>query len=340
MRFALDAEQREFGRVLDRMLGAADTPAAVRAWAGGDHGPGRVLWERLADAGVFGLAVAEKWGGAGLLPVETAVAFTELGRHCVPGPVVETVAGAVLLGRLAERGEPGPAERWLPAVAAGRARLSLALPVAGPYALDADVADAVLAVTGTELRLAPGCGSVRRSLDPARRPARPRAGGPVLARGRAVREAAAEAARWAAFATAAQALGAGRALLARSVEHARRRVQFGVPIGTFQAVKHRLADTLVALEFAEPLLHGAAVELGAGGAGTGVAAAKLACCEAAYAAGRTALQVHGALGYTAEYDLSLWLGKARALRSAWGGPEECRRRILDQEEHRPRLFHE
>ncbi|MEC4020731.1 acyl-CoA dehydrogenase family protein, partial [Streptomyces sp. H27-D2] len=77
-------------------------------------------------------------------------------------------------------------------------------------------------------------------------------------------------------------------------------------------------------------LHGAAVALASGtpGAAAEVAAAKVAAGEAAYAASRTALQLHGAIGYTAEYDLSLWIGKARALRSAWGTPSACRARVL------------
>ncbi len=146
-----------------------------------------------------------------------------------------------------------------------------------------------------------------------------------------MRAAAEHAADWAAFATAAQALGTGLALLERTVAYVKERTQFGVSIGSFQAVKHRLADTLVGLEFARPLVFGAAVALASGvaGAGAEIAAAKVAAGEAAYAAARTALQLHGAIGYTAELDLSLWIGKARALRSAWGTPAECRARALD-----------
>ncbi|MFC5144367.1 acyl-CoA dehydrogenase family protein [Streptomyces aureoversilis] len=336
MRFSLDGEQREFGRTLGRMLGAADTPAAVRAWARGDHGPGLAVWERLARAGVFGLAVPEAFGGAGPLPVEAAVAFTELGRHAVPGPVVETAAVSVLLARLAEAGRPVLAEAWLPRVCDGGARVTAALPGApggSPYALDADVCDGVFVAPGgpDDLLLATGHGPVQPSLDPARRLALPRCGAEPVAAGRAVREAARLAADWAAFATAAQVLGVGLALLERTVGYVRQRKQFGVPVGAFQAVKHRLADVRVGLEFAGPLVYGAAVALAAEapGAGAEVAAAKAAASDAAYGAARAALQLHGAIGYTAEYDLSLWLGKARALRSAWGSPAACRARTLD-----------
>lgn len=132
------------------------------------------------------------------------------------------------------------------------------------------------------------------------------------------------AARWARLLTAAQCLGVGEALLARTVEYAKQRTQFGAPIGSFQAVKHRLADTLLGLEFARPLLWAAALSTAPGD----VAAAKLTAGEAAYAAARTALQLHGAVGYTEELDLSLWLRKARPLRDAWGTPAACRAAVL------------
>ncbi len=324
MRFLLDAEQREFARSLNAMLAASDTVAAARAWGAGDLGPGRALWARLADMGVFALPVPQAHDGVGPLPIETAVAFLELGRHAVPGPAVETVAAAALLTRLGEHGEPGPAERFLPALASGALNATLTLPEGSPYALDAEAAGVILAVAGDELWLAPGHARVRQSLDPARRLAAPLPGGELLAHGAAVAAAARHATQWAALATAAQALGVGLALLDRTVAHVKQRMQFGTPIGAFQAVKHRLADVLVRLEFVRPLVLGAASTM----APADVAAAKVAAGDAAYGAARAALQLHGAIGYTAEFDLSLWLTKARALRGAWGGPEVWRRQVL------------
>ncbi|MFE2443789.1 acyl-CoA dehydrogenase family protein [Streptomyces melanosporofaciens] len=336
MRFMLDQAQTDFARTVDRMLGAADTPHAVRAWARGERAPGRAVWGRLAEAGVTGLAVPEAYEGVGPLPVELGVAYVAAGRHAVPGPLAETAAAAVLLAALAEGGTARTvraAEYWLPRIADGRALVTLAAADGGPYALDADAADAVLAVGGEELWLAPGHGPVQPSFDPARRLSRPLPGGEPLARGPAVAAAAARAADWAAFATAALALGTGLALVERTAAYAGQRTQFGRPIGSFQAVKHRLADALIGLEFARPLLYGAAVALASAARPAGevraeVAAAKVAAGEAAYTAARTALQVHGALGYTDEYDLSLWIRKARALRSAWGSPSICRARVL------------
>ncbi|MFJ3901935.1 acyl-CoA dehydrogenase family protein [Streptomyces sp. NPDC090025] len=325
MRFLPTDEQRDFARSLDAMLTAADTPAVVRAWAAGDRGPGLAVWERLGAAGVFGLAASEAYEGMGPLPVELAHVFVELGRHAVPGPLVETVAATVLLAELAERGEPGPAKRLLPSLVEGRTVATLVLDEVSPYALDPDAAGAVLVVTGEELRLAAGHGALRISADPVRRLGRPAPGGELLAAGPAVAAAADRARAWALLATAGQSLGVGRALLDRTVAYARQRTQFGTPIGAFQAVKHRLADTLIALEFAAPLLFGAAVTFESGD----LAAAKVTAGEAARTAAATALQLHGAVGYTEELDLSLWLRKARPLRDAWGTPAWCRARVLD-----------
>lgn len=339
MRFLLDAEQRAFADSLDARLKAADTPSVVREWSRGAHDRGRALWRGLAEAGVFALAVPEEYGGFGPRPVELAVAFVELGRHAVPGPLVETVASAALLTRLGGTGpagrDLGPAGRLLSGFASGEITAALATADGGRL-LDADMADVRLVVShrstdrpAPELRLAPApVTSPRPSLDPARRLFRPPSGGELLATGPEVTAAAAHALSWARLATAAQALGTGLALLERTVAYVVQRTQFGVPVGTFQAVKHRLADAKIALEFARPLLFGAALTLDA----ADVAAAKVTACEAAYETARTALQLHGAIGYTAEYDLSLWLTKARALLTAWGTPGECRTRVLEDDD--------
>ncbi|MEV7524489.1 acyl-CoA dehydrogenase family protein [Streptomyces sp. NPDC091371] len=323
MRFLLTDEQSDFARTLRSLLGAADVPAAVRAWAAGDLNPGRAVWARLADTGLFALAVPEEYDGAGLLPLELALGFVELGRAGVPGPVVESAAVSVLLSEL---GDEALAKRFLPALAAGEASATLTLPGGSPYALDADAATYCFTVSAAgELRLTHGIAAERQaSLDPARRLSRLPAAGALIATGPAVSAAAETAGRWARLLTAAQCLGTGEALLARTVEYAKQRTQFGTPIGSFQAVKHRLADTLLGLEFARPLLWAAALSLSP----ADVAAAKLTAGEAAYAAAMSALQLHGAVGYTEELDLSLWLRKARPLRDAWGTPSACRAEVL------------
>ena len=314
MRFLLDPEQRAFADSLNAMLTAADTSSVVRSWSRGEPASGRALWRRVAGAGVFALAVPEAYEGLGPRPVELAVAFVELGRHAVPGPLVETVMAAALLS------EPALAKRLLPALAAGGA-MATAAP-AGSYALDGDVATIRLSWDADGLRLVPGHdGPVRASLDPARRLTRLLPAGELLTPEPPL----AHALIWARLATAAQALGVGLALLDRTVTYVRQRTQFGVPVGSFQAVKHQLADAKIALEFARPLVFGAALTMDP----ADVAAAKVTACEAAYRTARTALQLHGAIGYTAEYDLSLWLTKARALRASWGDPGECRATVLE-----------
>jgi alkylation response protein AidB-like acyl-CoA dehydrogenase len=327
VRFVLDAEQRLFADTLDTLLAGAGTARAVRAWANGDTKPGRALWSSLAGAGVFALAVPEAHGGAGPLPVELVVAAEQLGRHAVPGPVVETLAAAELLGRL---GDDALAAAWLPRIAAGDALVSLALPPAVPYALDGDVADLVLTAGDSAVREATvsAGGAVPAGLDPARR-LPPVVPGSVLASGTAAREAAAAAYDLGALLCAAQQWGLGRALLDVSVEYAGTRRQFGRPIGEFQAVKHHLANVLVELEFTRPLLYGAAVAYRTPDFPRDVSAAKAAASAASHLAARVALQVHGAIGYTDEYDPSLWIRKARALYSAWGSPAEHRARVVD-----------
>ncbi|MDN0194839.1 acyl-CoA dehydrogenase family protein [Streptomyces sp. S.PNR 29] len=329
MRFLLDAEQRAFAASLDAMLTAAGTPSVVREWSRGDHASGRALWSRIAEAGVFALAVPEEYAGLGPRPVELVVAFFELGRHVVPGPLVETVAAAALLSG------SGAAGRLLPPLASGEAMATVAWQ--SGYALDGDAATTRLVPAPDGLRLAPGHGPVHPSLDPARRltpltpggetlPWRPAGEHPCTTDGTAPpsEPPLERALTWARLATAAQALGVGLALLDRTVAYVGQRTQFGAPIGSFQAVKHRLADAKIALEFARPLVLGAALTLHP----ADVAAAKVTACEAAYTTARTALQLHGAIGYTAECDLSLWLTKARALRTAWGSPGDCRAAVL------------
>ncbi|SKV66476.1 Probable acyl-CoA dehydrogenase FadE [Mycobacteroides abscessus subsp. massiliense] len=115
------------------------------------------------------------------------------------------------------------------------------------------------------------------------------------------------------------------------MEYAKQRSQFGRPIGSYQAVKHKLADVHIALELARPLVYGAALALAdeSPTAARDVSAAKVAAGKAAYLAARSSLQTHGAIGFTAEYDLSLWILKVRALTAAWGTPEWHRARVLE-----------
>jgi alkylation response protein AidB-like acyl-CoA dehydrogenase len=287
MRFTLSTEQRELAASVHALLSDAKVPAAARAWAAGDHAPGLEILGRLAKIGVGELAE---------YPVELAVVFEELGRHAMPGPLIESYAIAPTLGLTAELA-------------------TVAVPPQVPYALDADVATPFV-VTGDAVCHAE-VGAQLTSVDPARRLFEVRSGDWACS--------ASDVLDLGILCQAAQLVGLGRGLLEQASEYVTQRRQFGRAVGEFQAVKHHLADVLVALEFARPLVHAAAVT----GAARDVSAARVAAADAAYLAARAALQVHGAVGFTREHDLSLWLLKVRALRSAWGTQTWHRRRVLD-----------
>ena len=132
-----------------------------------------------------------------------------------------------------------------------------------------------------------------------------------------------------ALGTAAQLVGLARRMIDMTVEYAKERRQFGVPIGSFQAVKHHLADARIALEFARPLVYQAAWSLDEGepDAPVHVSMAKATAGDAALLAGRTALQCHGAIGYSYEHDLHLFMKRAWALAAAWGDAAWHRARV-------------
>lgn len=309
MRFDLDAQQRDFAASIDAALAAADVPAAVRAWAGGDTAPGRKVWAQLADLGVTALMVPERFDGIGAHPVDLVVALERLGRWCVPGPVAESIAVAPILLADDER---------CAALAAGELVATVALPPQVPRAVDADTAGLVLLAGDGRVSEA-RAGEQHESVDPIRRLF------DVIAAGRAWDADVARAYEFGALATAAQLVGASQALLDAAVEYAKQRAQFGRVIGSYQAIKHKLADVHIAVELARPLVYGAALSL----APRDVSAAKAAASEAALLAARAALQTHGAIGFTAEHDLSLWLLRVQALRPAWGDPAAHRRRVLE-----------
>ncbi|KRC65588.1 acyl-CoA dehydrogenase [Aeromicrobium sp. Root236] len=291
MKFTLTDEQAGFARSIDDLLSRADTVAANRAWAAGDHEPGLKLWSRLADLGVTSLATEAS-------PVEVCIAFEAIGRHAAPGPWIESAAYLPLA---------------LPGVDLTESRATVAM----PYAVDADIADSVYAVVDGQLHSAQATDS-SPGIDPSRRLFAVSAGDRV---DHGDLDAAFD---LAALATAAELLGAGERVLADSVAYVKQRTQFGRAIGSYQAIKHQLANVRIALDFARPLVFGAALEV----TPRSVSAAKLQAADAANLAARVGLQVHGAIGYTEEHDLSRWLLRTRALQSAWGTTAYHRERLL------------
>jgi alkylation response protein AidB-like acyl-CoA dehydrogenase len=313
--FEIDEQQRDFAASIDAALGSAGVPAAVRAWAAGDTGPGRKLWATLSDLGVTGLAVAEEFDGIGAHPVDLVVAAERLGYWGVPGPVTESIAVAPILLADDERSA---------GLASGELIATVALRPHAPRAVDADTAGLILVADDGDVSDGTA-GELHQSVDPARRLF------DVTPTGEPQKADTARAFEFGALVTAAQSIGAGQAMLDASVEYAKQRSQFGRVIGSYQAIKHKLADVYIAVELARPLVYAAALSLADGSPDTArdVSAAKAAASDAALLSARSSLQTHGAIGFTQEHDLSLLLLRVQALHSAWGDPTWHRRRVLE-----------
>lgn len=246
------------------------------------------------------VAVARAWADGDPKPgLELWGRLAELG---VASLADEPVFLALAFERLGFHAVPGPYVESIAYLARDEGIATVAVPPHVPYALDADVADV------------PHVGPMRVSVDRTRRLFEVEAPDPIdeTAFDRAV------------LAVSAQLLGAGERVLADSVTYVKQRKQFGREIGSYQAIKHALADVRIALDFARPLVYGAAL------GEVPVSAAKVAAGDAAYLASRTGLQVHGAIGYTQEFDLSVWITKIRALVTAWGTPAFHRARLLEE----------
>jgi alkylation response protein AidB-like acyl-CoA dehydrogenase len=332
MRFAFTEEQLLFRDSLRDVLQKECMPVQVRAAWSDETGRVPGLWRRLAELGVVGLTVPEPYGGLGMGELDLVLLLEESGRAAMPEPLVETTAVGVPL--LRDLPDTALSDRWLPGVAAGDVVLTVGLEPA-PFVIDAHVADllilqrgdALFAVTPERIGLEP-----QRSVDGSRRLFRvrwePRAPD-LVAEGRAARQAIDAAFDRGALAVSAQLLGLARQMIDLTVAYVKVREQFGKPIGSFQAVKHHLADALLRLEFAAPVVHRAAYSV-AGGASdrsVHVSMAKVYASEAAEMAARVALQCHGAIGYAFEHDLHLWMKRAWALSASWGDSGWHRARV-------------
>jgi alkylation response protein AidB-like acyl-CoA dehydrogenase len=297
VRFAFSDDQLAMRDAVRTFLENECPPKVVRdAWTNDTGRSG--LWSRLGEMGVLGVLAPEAQGGFGGDDLDLVLLLEETGRAALPEPIVEHAAVAVPLidgTRVA-------------AAAAG----DLTITVAPPSGLVPYGAEADLVLVGDQL-VEPASLSMKRheSVDGSRRlSAVPT---PPDSIDRSVSDRAA-------LGVAAQLLGLADRMLTMTVEYAKERHQFGVPIGSFQAVKHHLANVAIALEFARPLVYRAAwsVARGDDDRSQHVGMAKARASETALLAGRIALQVHGAIGYTTEYDLHLWLKRAWALAASWG----------------------
>jgi len=301
------------------------------------------LWRTLAgDLGLAGLLVPEDRGGVGAGAREAATVLEELGRFVAPVPFLTSavVATRVLLGT--------DDSTWLPRLAEGEITAALVVPWTAHPGSWTPVSGAVQPVAGAveaDVFLVPAQEdgdlvlraversdvSVERlsSLDMSRPLARvevPAGAGTVVASGEAARAAVDDALVWGAALLASEQLGLLQWCLTSTVEYGRTRVQFARPIGSFQAVKHRLADL-----YAEQVSAQAVARNGAACAVDGDEQARVAahvaqayCADAAVHAAEEALQLHGGIGMTWEHPIHLYLKRAKADQLALGTPERHR----------------
>lgn len=333
MRFAFTDDQKLFRDTLRALLEKECTADVVRrAWSRESDGRSASLWSKLAELGVVGFAVPEVHGGLGLSEIDFVLLLEESGRAALPEPIVETSAVGVPL--LVESASAELCAAWLPRVATGQARLAVGLADAA-FVADAHVADLLLlehddelhALPREQVKLVP-----EHSVDGARRLFRVTWSPSVASRvasGPAARAVLARAFDRGALAVSAMLLGLARHLIDVTVEYAKVRKQFGSAIGSFQAVKHHLADALVKLEFARPVVYRAAYSMSraTGDGPLHVSMAKAYASQAAHLAARAALQCHGAIGYSYEHDLHLWMKRVWALSAAWGDASWHRARV-------------
>lgn len=325
-------DQRAMAQAVRDSLAKECPPEFLRStW--GTQPPPR-LWRSLAELGLFGLVVNERFGGLGGDERDAVGVLAETGRAAVPGPVVETFAASHALQALEGS---ALAERWMPPIAAGEATVSLGLADA-PFVVSADQADLLVLQHGTELHAVPAAGvrtERQESIDGNRRlfsVAWEPGPSTLIARGPAAEVIIAGTRDRMLLGLSAQLTGLARQLLDLSVRHVSVREQFGRPLGTFQAVQHRLADVAVGIEFAVPVISRAACSLAADApsASRDVAMAKVFASEAAERAAYSALQVHGAIGYTREHDLHLYALRAWTLALAHGDARRHRSRVADE----------
>jgi alkylation response protein AidB-like acyl-CoA dehydrogenase len=348
-------ERTQLRGVLRGFFAATSSPEHLYKHMAAPRGFDEELWSRLAgEIGVQGLAIPEEYGGSGFSFTELAVALEEAGRALACGPLLST---AVLASFALQRsGDRTACQRYLPGIAAGTLTATvagfdghaeiIATPRSGGWAgtghadfvlhgADVDLI-VVVAQTGSGVRLfacETGAGGLtrrpRRVLDDTRPQAlvtlshtplipigAPGAGAAVVDQvldiGRA--------------ALAAEQVGGSAHALAATVSYVRQRRQFGRPIGSFQAVKHRLADLLVDLEAARSVAaYAAACVSGAPGElPVAARAAQIVCSETYRRAAAEYVQLHGGIGFTWEHPAHLYVRRARSAEVLFGTADENR----------------
>lgn len=344
MHFAFTDEQAMIAETAKAFFAEQATSERTRA-AMARTGVDDALWQAFAaELGLAGVAVPESEGGVGLGMVELAILAEEAGRHVAALPLLASIGLAVpailaggsaeqkarLLSRLAAGdlvasfAEAAPGTTWIDGALTGAA-------LHVPHGARADLFVVAVAESAVLVeRDAPGLTvTPLTSMDQTRPYARLDFGA-VSAEPLADPAAALVAARrTGALVIAADALGGAQACLDRTVAYAQERVQFGRPIGSFQAVKHRLADMMVAIEQARSAVYWAAcaIDEGSDEAGFAVHAAKAFACDTYSDAAGEMIQLHGGIGFTWEHDAHLYFKRARSNRGLLGTPDWHREQI-------------
>ena len=332
MYFALTDDQREFDAAVRGYLADRFDLDAVRGVVEAPDGDGHpdVLWKAAAEQGWLAVTVPEEHDGLGLGMVEAQVIARALGAGVAPGPWRGTVLAAEAI-RLAGSDEQKAA--WLPRLAGGDAVGAVTLRGAVPGTLPSveygAVADVLVAPSEDGLVLVTDVAATpRRSFDGTARVASVEAGAGEALPGADADVVAALAARGAVL-VAADLAGIAREALTRTVDYDRDRQQFGVPVGSFQAIKHALADLHVNVTLAEhaALYAAHAVQTGLEGAELAVAVAKAKAADVALAATAAMIQYHGGIGYTWEHEAHFFYKRAKRLAAQFGSADEHRARI-------------
>lgn len=330
MNFDFNDEQAAIRDAARGLLRKRSPAAAIHRAA--NHGLGEeedALWQEMRAMGWAGMGIPEALGGQDLGLVELCLVLEEQGATLSPTPLLPSACAARLL---LHGGTGDQREDWLPKLASGAARGAIGLISGelGDAALTAGVSGAdIAALAGdgggvlVDLREAPI--EAVETIDPLRSYGLTTAAGAPLAQG------AARGLDEAAICVSAELLGVARQCLETTVEYVKQRKQFGVPVGSFQAVSHRCAQMLYDVESARAAVFYAAwaADCEPQRLPEAAAIAKYVASTGAVAVAAAAIQAHGGVGFTWEGDLHWWFKRAQLDAQLLGGPAEHRRRIGD-----------
>ncbi len=308
------SEERELLRsTVAALVDKHAAPEAVRRAMESERGYDEALWKVLCEqVGAAALVVPEDLGGAGGELADAAVVLEELGKALVPTPLLGTILAEVALLSVQDH-EP------LEGLAEG---VSIGTVVFDPeYVINGDIADVVIGTDGTELtRWSALTAQPKSTMDLTRRLSS------VTASETAPLGADPGLADTAALLLAAEQIGAAARALDLTVAYTKDRVQFGRPIGSFQALKHRMADLYVTVQSARAVIYDAIAEPSA----TSASLARVFASEALTAVVGEAVQMHGGIAITWEHDIQLYFKRAHGSAQLLGPPREHLRRLESQ----------